>query len=74
MQTVRGRLQREGIYVQIQLIHTVVWQKLTQYCKAIILQFLRKLIGLYKLFLLQMISLTLFVFLHKALRVSPYYV
>ena len=33
-----GRLKREGIYVSIQLIHVVVQQKLTQYCKAIILQ------------------------------------
>ena len=35
------RLEREGIYVYIQLIHIVVKQKLTQHCKAIILQFLK---------------------------------
>ena len=28
----------EGIYVCLQLIHIDVWQKPTQYCKAIILQ------------------------------------
>ena len=33
-----GRLKREGTYVYLWLIHTVVWQKPTQYCKAIILQ------------------------------------
>jgi len=33
------RLKREGTYVYLWLIHTVVWQKPTQYCKAIILQF-----------------------------------
>ena len=31
--------KKEGIYVRIQLIHVVVQQKLTQHCKAIILQF-----------------------------------
>ena len=31
-----GRLKREGIHVYVQLIHTVVHQKLTQHCKAII--------------------------------------
>ena len=36
---VGGRLQREGIYVYIELIHFVVQQKLTQHCKAIILEF-----------------------------------
>ena len=30
------RLQREGMYVYVQLIHFVVQQKLTQHCKAII--------------------------------------
>ena len=30
--------KREGIYVYLWLIHVDVWQKLTQYCKAIILQ------------------------------------
>ena len=39
---VGGRLQREGICVCIQLIHFVVQQKLTQHCKAIILQFKKK--------------------------------
>ena len=34
----RGRLQKEGTYVYLRLIHIVVWQKPTQYCKAIILQ------------------------------------
>ena len=28
----------EGIYVYIELIHFAVWQKLTQLCKATILQ------------------------------------
>ena len=31
------RLKKEGLYVYIQLIQ-VVWQKLTQHCKEIILQ------------------------------------
>ena len=30
--------EREGIDVPLWLIHTVVWQKPTQHCKAIILQ------------------------------------
>ena len=30
--------KREGTYVYLQLIHVDVWQKPTQYCKAIILQ------------------------------------
>ena len=29
---------REGLYVYIWLIHSVVWKKLTQHCKAIILK------------------------------------
>jgi hypothetical protein len=33
-----GRLQRKRIYVHTQLIDSVVQQKLTQHCKAIILQ------------------------------------
>ena len=33
------RLKREGMYVYTCLSHTVVQQKLTQHCKAIILQF-----------------------------------
>ena len=36
--TVGGRSKREGIYVYIWLIHFVVQQKLTQHCKATILQ------------------------------------
>ena len=39
---VRGRLRREVICVYIQLIHSVVQQNVTQYCKAIILQFKKK--------------------------------
>ena len=37
-----GRLTREGTRVYIQLIHTVVQQKLTQHCKAIIFQLKKK--------------------------------
>ena len=33
-----GRLNREGIYVYLWLIHVEVWQKTTKFCKAIILQ------------------------------------
>ena len=32
------RLEREGIYVYLRLIHVAVQQKLTQHCKAIIPQ------------------------------------
>ena len=35
---VGGRFKREGTYVYLWLIHVAVWQKSTQYCKAIILQ------------------------------------
>ena len=35
---VEGRFKREGTYVYLWLIHADVWQKPTQYCKAIILQ------------------------------------
>ena len=35
---VEGRFKREGTYVCLRLIHAEVWQKPTQYCKAIILQ------------------------------------
>ena len=42
---VGGRFKREGIYVYLWLIHVDVWQKLTQYCKAIILQL--KIINLF---------------------------
>ena len=34
---VGGRLMREGIYVHLWLIHTVVWQKPTQHYKTTIL-------------------------------------
>ena len=30
--------KREGIYVYLWMIHIVVWQKPTQYCKAVIFQ------------------------------------
>ena len=33
-----GRLKREGMYLYLPLIHTVVQQKLTQHCKAVILK------------------------------------
>ena len=33
-----GRFKREGIYVYLWLIHVEVWQKITKFCKAIILQ------------------------------------
>ena len=33
-----GRFTKEGIYECVELIHFVVQQKLTQHCKAIILQ------------------------------------
>ena len=33
-----GRFKREGTYVYLWLIHGDVWQKLTQFSKAIILQ------------------------------------
>ena len=35
---VGGKFKREGTYVYLWLIHADVWQKPTQYCKAIILQ------------------------------------
>lgn len=35
--TVGGRFQREGMCVYLWLIHADAWQKLAQYCKAIIL-------------------------------------
>ena len=35
---VGGTFTREGIYVYLWLIHVDVWQKPTQYCKAVILQ------------------------------------
>ena len=33
-----GRFKREGTFVYPRLIHVDVWQKPTQYCKAIVLQ------------------------------------
>ena len=36
---VGGRLQREGSHAYLWLIHVAVWQKPTQYCRAVILQF-----------------------------------
>ena len=47
---VGGRYKREGTYVCLRLIHAEVWQKPTQYCKAIILQLkidLKKLVYLH---------------------------
>ena len=35
---VTGRLRREGTYVQLWLIHDVVWQKPAQDCGTVILQ------------------------------------
>ena len=35
---VGGKLKREGMYVYTWLIHSGVQQKLTQHCKAIIVQ------------------------------------
>ena len=35
---VGGRFKREGTYVSPWLIRVVAWQKLTQHCKAIVLQ------------------------------------
>ena len=37
-----GRFKREGIYVQTQLIHFIVQQKLTQHCKVTIPQLKKK--------------------------------
>jgi len=37
-----GRLYRKGIYVDIQLIHVGIQQKLTLHCKAITLQLKKK--------------------------------
>ena len=36
---VGGRFNREATHVTLWLIHVVIWQKRTQHCKAIILQF-----------------------------------
>ena len=35
---VGGRFKREGTCVYLRLIHVDIWQKPTQFCKAIILQ------------------------------------
>ena len=35
---VEARFKREGVNVYLWLIDVVVWQKPTQYCKAVILQ------------------------------------
>ena len=35
---VGGKFKREGTYVYLRLIHLDVWQKSTQYCKAIVFQ------------------------------------
>ena len=40
---VGGRFKKEGTYVYLWLIHGDVWQKPTQYCKAIILQLKTKI-------------------------------
>ena len=39
---VGGRFKGEGTYVFLRLVHADVRQKLTQHCKAMILQFKRK--------------------------------
>ena len=36
------KIQREGIYVYLWLIHVEVWQKATEFCKVIILQLKNK--------------------------------
>ena len=38
-----GRLNRKWVYVYIWLIHIVVQQKLIQHCRAIILQFFKRI-------------------------------
>ena len=35
---VGGKFKKKGTYVYLWLIHVAVWQKPTQYCKAIIIQ------------------------------------
>ena len=32
-----GRFKREGVQVHLRMVHVDIWQKTTQYCKAIIL-------------------------------------
>ena len=46
---------REGICFYLWLIHVDIWQKPTQYCKAIILQL--KIIQYYKVISLQLIKI-----------------
>ena len=45
VRSVGGVLRKEEICVYLWLIHVDVWQKLTQYRKAIILQFKKKVTG-----------------------------
>ena len=44
----RGALRREGLYVYLELIHVVVQWKITQHCKAIILQLKKNFNGFKK--------------------------
>ena len=37
-----GKLTREGVYVYLQVIHSVVQQQPTQHCRAIIFQLKKK--------------------------------
>ena len=39
----KGRIKREETYIYLWLIHVNVWQKLSQYCKVMILQLKIKL-------------------------------
>jgi len=41
---VGGRFKGEGTYVLLWLIHVDVWQRPTQYCKAVILQLKQKML------------------------------
>ena len=41
-----GRSKQERMYVFIQLIYFIVWEKLTQHCKAIIFQLQKEINGL----------------------------
>ena len=45
-----GRFKREGTYIYLWQIHVDVWQKLTKFCKAIILQLKNKQLFLKKLY------------------------
>ena len=53
---VEGRFKREGTYVYLWLIYVNVWQKPTQYCKAIILQLKINLKNLMCIRILQSVS------------------